>query len=1126
MDECHYNGEHYPEKNVTSIKCDKMSCKCLPNRALCGEPGSIDLTDWMTDKEEGPTGPATYICEELPGDNGNHTCKFQEPHMNDLISLISEEDYFSLACVSGECMHVTQVPGYTRPVPSSFFTPVVIFVMTALGLGLVGGVLLLLSWLQRKAEQQQFDVYTYATSPGVEVGEGDIPLTEDQIDERNRRALMSGHTPCSVMFRNVSYVIKAKKSGGGSALGSKVGALGDAVGRLFRGRNSSNDGAERAPLLTDGGGDGYESEATSEVGTVTPGRRRKIQVLNNVHGYVKPGQVMAIMGGSGAGKTTFLDILARKSKAGKVTGELLVNGKAMTDDEYRSIIGYVDQEDTLMDTLTVYETVMYSALLRLPRTMSYESKKRRVQETLMELDLLHVANRRIGSAGSRGISGGEKRRVSIACELVTSPSILFLDEPTSGLDSYNAYNVIETLVSLARNYQRTVIFTIHQPRSNIYALFDQLLLLAKGRMVYSGPAQALALEHFSSLGFECPRGFNIADYLVDLTMHAIDTDTTDPFPDPIHISDNADLESGPSSDSNPKRKHSIQIEQENKLFTPRPSSSTSVPQPPEPFGFNFANDGTSSSSDTPTPAASTSTPAVASSSSPSMSAEKAIPVPKVTPPLSATANTSASRSKPQLSQSLDNTSPAPLRNSIAKRRMKMGAGTGSGSGSVASLFSAEGEHVSGSVGAVGGSGGSNRHSWHAHTEASNGGVSTQPLSGGPAEDRRSSMDAAEEYAYALEAEGNHLRMLVEGYERSGVASLIQREIDLSKQAAQAAAGASTDSNHASDRTFSTNGGSRRLRSISSFASLAESALSTSSSSNSTTHSHTRRLASIKNRPTPLQQFKILSERTFKNLYRNPSLLRTHYVISVVVAGICGGLFWKMRNDIGGFQNRMGLFFFVCSLFGFGCLSSMHAFAGERLIFIKERANRYYQPITYYTSKILFDMLPLRVIPPIILGLICYHMTGLRSESPTYLLKFLLILVLFNLTASSCCLTLSLLFSESSVATLIATLFMLFQMLFGGLLLNRNSIPSWGAWLESLSFFNGALEALVVNEVNGLTLIEEKFGLKIDVPGAIILQTFGFNSKAYWFNVGKLCIMFFTFLSVGYVWLQWKVKERR
>lgn len=134
-------------------------------------------------------------------------------------------------------------------------------------------------------------------------------------------------------------------------------------------------------------------------------------------------------------------------------------------------------------------------------------------------------------SGHRSISGGEKRRVSIACELVTSPSILFLDEPTSGkllfpqvylrhplmtnfagLDAYNAYNVIESLVSLARNYNRTVVFTIHQPRSNIVALFDQLVLLAQGRLVYAGEFTKCQL-YFDSIGQHCPPGFNIADYL-------------------------------------------------------------------------------------------------------------------------------------------------------------------------------------------------------------------------------------------------------------------------------------------------------------------------------------------------------------------------------------------------------------------------------------------------------------------------------------------------------------------------------------------------------------------------------------------------------------------------------------
>lgn len=156
-------------------------------------------------------------------------------------------------------------------------------------------------------------------------------------------------------------------------------------------------------------------------------------ILENVSGCVKPGQVLAIMGASGAGKTTFLDILARRSKKGAVGGTILVNGREVTDHEFKRFAGFVDQEDTLMSTLTVYETVLYSALLRLPRDMSLEAKKFRTLETMNELGILGIRDMRIGSSSNRSISGGEKRRVSIACELVTSPSIIFLDEPTSGM---------------------------------------------------------------------------------------------------------------------------------------------------------------------------------------------------------------------------------------------------------------------------------------------------------------------------------------------------------------------------------------------------------------------------------------------------------------------------------------------------------------------------------------------------------------------------------------------------------------------------------------------------------------------------------------------------------------------
>ncbi|EDR02150.1 uncharacterized protein LACBIDRAFT_309799 [Laccaria bicolor S238N-H82] len=235
-------------------------------------------------------------------------------------------------------------------------------------------------------------------------------------------------------------------------------------------------------------------------------------ILDSISGSALPGQVLAIMGASGSGKSTFLDILARKNKRGVVKGEIRVNGREVGDEVFRGLVGFVDQEDTLMGTLTVYESVLYSALLRLPREMSIEAKRFRVLETLEELGILGIRDVRIGESGKRGISGGEKRRVSIACELVTSPSILFLDEPTSGLDAYNAHNVISSLVSLARNYNRTVVFTIHQPRSNIVAMFDKLVLLSKGKMVYSGDYVGCQ-EYFGGVGMRCPEGYNLADYL-------------------------------------------------------------------------------------------------------------------------------------------------------------------------------------------------------------------------------------------------------------------------------------------------------------------------------------------------------------------------------------------------------------------------------------------------------------------------------------------------------------------------------------------------------------------------------------------------------------------------------------
>lgn len=151
--------------------------------------------------------------------------------------------------------------------------------------------------------------------------------------------------------------------------------------------------------------------------------------------------------------------------------------------------------------MTVRETLLFSANLRLPESVSPKEKHQIVDKALQSLGLSHIANSRIGGNGIRGISGGEKRRVSIGVELVTSPSIIFLDEPTSGsvtsnptgLDSYNAYMIISTLANLAHKEQKTIVFTIHQPRSDIYKLFDDVLVLAKGKTVYNDEGSQAAI---------------------------------------------------------------------------------------------------------------------------------------------------------------------------------------------------------------------------------------------------------------------------------------------------------------------------------------------------------------------------------------------------------------------------------------------------------------------------------------------------------------------------------------------------------------------------------------------------------------------------------------------------------
>ncbi|KAF2196294.1 hypothetical protein GQ43DRAFT_383655 [Delitschia confertaspora ATCC 74209] len=903
LDTCSAKWEATSDSNTTEYKCENIKCKCIPGRMLCGEAGSVDIGEFLTEEIKGP---ATFTSISTTSSQGSGTT-FSEDAMDGLINSVFGDPHIFLNCHSGECLYVSEVPGYERPI-KKINTPLIATIIALCSLFVVG-IILLIWYYARRAER---------------MGYGPVHLSDDEEDENAQ--LLADHRPAALMFENVFYQLNGR------------------------------------------------------------------QILSGISGAVHPGEILAIMGASGAGKTTFLDILARKNKAGVTKGNFYLNGEKVLDDEFRNVIGFVDQEDTMLPTLTVHETILDSALLRLPREMSRASKEQKVEDVEKQLGIYHIRHQKIGSEESgRGISGGEKRRVGIACELVTSPSILFLDEPTSGLDSFNAFNVVECLVNLVKNYNRTVVFTIHQPRSNIVALFDQLILLAKGRTVYSGPFESCQ-SYFDNIGYPCPPGFNIADYLVDLTMHAsrvrqpIDENSSlftrdglgtsassaiavKSIPSISNVSMDRDMVGSPSNSSiRPKnsRRTSIKQQQERDLYTRRKTGPSS--------------DGTV------TPKA----------------GEEAVPLfdrregnnaqwlklyrQKGAPP-------------PQILDDPDDLPP--------------------------------------------------------------------PANGGT---------------------GTDLDTLVTAYSTSDVAGSLHEDIAGAVARAHEANGTTNGAQEANG--YIAAGKVKGFHKTGRFG-----------------------------------QFVILSKRTWRNLYRNPMLMLTHYAIAIVLAVFLGFLFYGLTDDIKGFQNRLGLFFFVLALFGFSTLTILTVFAPERLLFTRERAKGYYSPLSYFAAKVLFDIVPLRLIPPIILGAIVYPMTGLIPAWPEFL-KFILFLVLFNLAAAGVFLFVGIVFRNGGVANLIGILIMLFSLLFSGFFLNKESIPKGAKWLQQLSIFHYGFEGLIVNEVKYLSLVDHKYGLDIEVPGSAILSSFGFNVSALWMDVVGLGAFGGAFVVLAYLAMHFLLVEKR
>ncbi|KAL3907555.1 MAG: hypothetical protein SGILL_008825 [Bacillariaceae sp.] len=251
----------------------------------------------------------------------------------------------------------------------------------------------------------------------------------------------------------------------------------------------------------------------------TMGEDRKL--LSNVFGEVPAGQTTAIMGPSGAGKTSLLNILAgRAASRGllEIKSDIRLNNYSVdtTNIAVRKNIAFVAQDDSLQPTQTPREAIYFSAKLRLPQNTSEEHLNKLTERMLEELGLTHCADTIVGGPLLKGISGGERKRCSVGVELVTRPAMVFLDEPTSGLDSFSAVQLCKVLKKVASS-GASVLFTIHQPSSEIFNAFDRLILMNKGRVMWQGQTFKLN-SYFKKHGHKIPKGYNPSDWIMHVAQ--------------------------------------------------------------------------------------------------------------------------------------------------------------------------------------------------------------------------------------------------------------------------------------------------------------------------------------------------------------------------------------------------------------------------------------------------------------------------------------------------------------------------------------------------------------------------------------------------------------------------------
>ncbi|KAA3458574.1 ABC transporter G family member 31-like [Gossypium australe] len=262
----------------------------------------------------------------------------------------------------------------------------------------------------------------------------------------------------------------------------------------------------------------------------------RLQLLSNVSGVFTPGVLTALVGSSGAGKTTLMDVLSGRKTGGYIEGDIKISGYPKVQETFARISGYVEQNDIHSPQVTVEESLWFSSSLRLPKEISKDQKIEFVEEVMRLVELDTLRNAIVGLPGSSGLSTEQRKRLTIAVELVANPSIIFMDEPTSGLDARAAAIVMRTVRNTV-DTGRTVVCTIHQPSIDIFEAFDELLLLKRGgRVIYGGKLgvrSQILIDYFQSIDGipSIPDGYNPATWMLEVTNPAVEQRTDRDFAD-------------------------------------------------------------------------------------------------------------------------------------------------------------------------------------------------------------------------------------------------------------------------------------------------------------------------------------------------------------------------------------------------------------------------------------------------------------------------------------------------------------------------------------------------------------------------------------------------------------------